>query len=111
MWRFRSVAEELEASLVDPSGASSPKGKAERKRYGTGEERLKLRASGLAAPDGTRADVRLDGDVIAWAEVAGGRVSLALEGPVVHVPAVREGQSLEIVVAGTAVLTGVFQAE
>jgi len=108
--RFRSVVEELEVHLVGPAGDGGAKGKAERKRYGNGEERLKVRASGLTAPDGSRADVRIGGDSVAWCEVRGGRVSLALESPV-HVPAVRAGQVLALAIAGTVVLSGTFQVE
>lgn len=108
--RVRSVVEELEVHLVGPAGAGGPKGKAERKRYGNGEERLKLRASGLAAPDGAPADVRIDAEVVARSAVHGGRVSLALESPG-YVPAVRAGQVLALVIAGTVVLSGTFRAE
>ncbi|MCC6847091.1 MAG: hypothetical protein IT294_01220 [Deltaproteobacteria bacterium] len=111
MFRVRSVAEELEAHLVDPAGTGRAAGKAERKRYGTGEERLKLRASGVAAPDGAHVDVRLDGDLIARAEFHGGRVALVLESPGVHVPAVRAGQVLALALADTIVLSGTFRAE
>ncbi len=108
---FRSVVEEFEAHLLAADAASPAKGKAERKRYGNGEERLKLRASGLQVPDGTQAEFLLDGKPVATAPVHGGRVSRRVESPSSPVPAVGNGQVLELVVAGRVVLSGRFRQE
>lgn len=108
--RLRSVHEELEAHLTSPAGDARTTGKAERKRYGTGEERFKLRASGLSAGDGTRVDIRIDADVIGRAEVAAGRVTFRIESPT-HVPGVRAGQVLRLAIDGVDVLAGAFRPE
>ena len=108
--RLRSVQEELEAHLASPTGDARATGKAERKRYGTGEERFKLRASGLPAGDGTHVDIRVDTDVIGRAEVTAGRVIFRIESPT-HVPAVRAGQVLRLAIGGVDVLAGAFRPE
>jgi hypothetical protein len=108
---LRSVLEEYEAHLFGAASEARAKGKAERKRYGNGEERLKLRASGLTASDGTRVDVRIGADVIGRAAVEGGRVSFELASPGAHVPAVAAGHALTLVIGGRVVLSGEFRPE
>jgi hypothetical protein len=107
---FRTVIEEFEAPLIPPAdaAASQASGKAERKRYGNGDDSLKVEARRLALADGTRVELLLDKVRIAEVTVARGRVRWRLER---DVPRVAAGHRLELRSGGRVVLKGTFVAE
>lgn len=66
LFGFRKVLDE-EARLLPPASArgGSSSGKSERKEYGDGEHRLKVRARDLDVPDGTSVEISIAGTAVA----------------------------------------------
>lgn len=111
-FRVRDVIEELEAHLVSAhAGSPSADGKAERKRYASGEERLKVRGRQLAVPDGARALIFIEGRLAAEALVEKGRFSIDLASPEAVAPRVADGEVLEVRVGNEVLLRGRFHPE
>ena len=107
-FRIRAVLEELEAHLSPATGTGT--GKAERKRYGDGSERLKVTARDLPVPDGLEVQILIDGSVQAQATVTRGRARIVMESPA-SVPSVTRGQEIEVRIGPRRLLTGVFMPE
>jgi hypothetical protein len=109
-FRIRTVLEEFEAQLrsdVNPAA----RGKSERKRYGTGQERLTFRANGLDLPDGTPVDLVLRGTVIARCDTRAGRARVTFLSEHGSVPVVAAGDPVALRVGDRTLLRGVFEPE
>ncbi len=110
--RVRDVLEELEAPLVParPDGpAAAASGKAERKRYADGGEKLKVRCSGLALPDGAPVALLLGERMLAEEPVEDGRVRFEWDSAAgAAVPPVAEGEALALVHTGEVLVIGTF---
>lgn len=107
-FNVRSVKRELEARLSPVDGAGGT-GKAERKWYGNGEERLKIKASGLDVPDQTVLTLEIGGRHIATLLSEGGKLRYEVEMPSDEaVPDVEEGDVLRIEHRGAVLLEGRF---
>ena len=110
--RVRDVLHELEAHLV-PARTDGPvaaaSGKAERKRYADGGEKLKARCSNLELPDGAPVALMLGERALAEERVEGGHVRFEWDSEDgAAVPIVAEGEALALVHAGEVLLIGTF---
>ena len=90
----------MEARLASPS-AGNARGKAERKWYGDGSERLELRARGLDVSDGLQVSVTIAGRQVATQIIRAGDLEFNVEsGPGLTVPDARIGEILGIECGG-----------
>ncbi len=107
--RLRRVLEEVEAELA-PQGEAltfrKARGKMERKSYGDGTERFKLKCQGLELSDGANLAVLLGGREVAQMVLSGGRGEVDVEGAGGQVPVVRAGDLLEVRYNGQVLLSG-----
>jgi hypothetical protein len=115
-FRAQKVTRELEARLIPPAtnGAGGrpgggPRGKAERKWYGDGGERLKLRVRDFYLPDGTPVTLMIANHPVATLSVQGSRLDFDTESPPgPPVPDVREGEVISIGQGGIILASGRF---
>ena len=107
MFSFRTVIEEYAATLAPPE-ASRARGRAERKRYADGSDRLEVTARGLDVADGASVQVYVDNLLVAEAAVKRGRLNVRLD---TDVPRIAAGHRLEVRTNARALLRGVFLAE
>lgn len=112
---FRGRNHELEADLYEVPMSHLDRremGELERTSYSDGEERLKISFGGIDAPDGTLADVVVDGAKVAKLPVKRGMARVVLSSTDgARVPDFQKGQEVEIRVSGRAVLAGVFKPD
>ena len=112
---WRKVVAEYEADLfpVPKSERSGGKrGKLERKTYGDGEERLKIRLRKVDVEDGATVRVVIDGDAVCDIKVADGKGRAELSsGEGTQVPSVRVGSVVEIQHQGQPFLRGTFEPD
>ena len=112
---WRKVVEEYEADLFPVSMSElsgDKKGKLERKTYGDGEERLKIRLRKVDLDDGATVKVVIDGDAVCDIEVADGKGRAELsskEGTTV--PDVHEGSLVEVQYQYRPLLRGTFEPD
>ena len=110
---IRRILEEHEAILFDAEkrGLLRPKrGKAERKRFGDGDEELSVRFRGVDLPDGSVVVVAIGPDVVGEAAVERKRGRLELSKDAGDdVPEVKTGGTIEIRHGSTALLRGEFR--
>lgn len=105
----RGVSKELEARLEGGAGGlfSRPSGKLERKSYRDGGERINISLRNLHVPDDSIAVVMADGLELVQLAIRGGARKLD-DGS--HdkndFPAMRAGQTIEVVVGAKMVLRG-----
>jgi hypothetical protein len=109
MLSIRRIEEDYEAKLRPPDGARSGKGKAEWERYGDGSIEFDARFRGVDIADGSKAELRLDGVILGYADVIGGvgRWRASTENGD-DVPTVMSGQVVSIVRDGRILLSGTF---
>jgi hypothetical protein len=108
---FRRIDRELEARLAPPATGNAS-GKAERKWYRDGGERLKLRVRNLEVPDGAEVTVLIADRPLSALRVHGGRAKLDLEATSgADIPLVRLGETLVIEWDGKALLHGDFHED
>jgi hypothetical protein len=115
-FQARKVTRELEARLIPPPTAiisgGKPRGKAERKWYGDGGERLKLRVSGLDLPDGTPVNLAIASRPVATLAVQSGRLKFDTESqPGQSVPDAREGETITVEQGGIILVSGRFNRD
>ena len=118
-FRARKVTRELEAKLMPPSTASAgatprgmPHGKAERKWYGDGGERLKLRVRDLGLPDGTSVTLAIASRPVATLSVQTGRLKFDAECPPGQsVPEARQGEIITVEQGGDILVSGKFHCD
>ncbi len=106
---IRTVTYELEAKLTGPAHGffSRPSGKLERKLYGDGTHRLKIRVRNLKAPDDSLAVVTAGGEEIAQIPLTKGAGRLDIESTEPDaVPTLEKHQLIEVAVDGDTVLSG-----
>jgi hypothetical protein len=91
---------------------SKIQGKSEWKQYGDGTCRFKFSLRNVPLPDGSRIELRLDGQPLMKLTVKNGtaRVDLEDEGGV-GIPAVKAGQVLQIKSGASLLAEGQYQAE
>jgi len=107
-FRAQRVKQELEARLAS-SSASNTRGKAERKWYTDGSERLKVRVHDLDVPDGSQVSVTIADRKVATQTVHGGWLDLDIESnPGRAVPDARMGESLAIECGNEILASGEF---
>lgn len=108
-FRARRVKQELEARLASPS-ASNACGKAERKWYTDGSERLKVRVHDLEVPDGSQVSVTIADRKVAMQTAHGGRLDLDIESTSGRtVPEARIGEPLAIECCDEILASGKFE--
>ena len=108
-FRAKTVKQELEARLASPSTGNA-RGKAERKWYGDGSERLKLRAYDMDVADGSQVSVTIAGRQVAMQIIHGGQLEFDVEsGPGLTVPDARVGEILAIEYGDEILVSGEFQ--
>lgn len=112
---FRRIEEEFEARLTPPPEDSSPSpsasGKTERKRYGDGEERLKVRARDLELADGTPVSIVIGGTAQAEVTVKDGRMKLDVTSAERTIPRVGTGDRIDVLADGVVHLTGEYEPD
>lgn len=113
LFGFRKVVQEKEAHLVPPASArgGSSSGRSERKTYGDGEERLKVRARELGVPDGTPVEISIAEIAVAEIPAEGGRVRLDRSGGDGSVPVVDDGDVIRLSASGRTLLEGTFRPD
>jgi hypothetical protein len=115
-FQARKVTRELEARLIPPPTAiisgGKPGGKAERKWYGDGGERLKLRVSGLDLPGGTPFNLAIASRPVATLAVQSGRLKFDTESQSGQsVPDAREGETITVEQGGIILVSGRFNRD
>jgi hypothetical protein len=115
-FQARKITRELEARMTPPSTANTtggkPGGKAERKWYGDGGERLKLHVSGLDLPDGTPVKLAIASRPVATLAVQRGRLKFDTESPPGQsVPEAREGETIAVEQGGIILVSGRFNRD
>lgn len=106
---FRRIDEEFEARLRPParSPSASASGKTERKRYGDGEERLKVRARDLDLEDGIVIGDEVEIEVVA----ENGRIKFDETSSDRPIPEVGTGDRIELVADDIVHLTGEYEPD
>lgn len=111
----RKVCEEAEAKLAPVPGrneVAGAKAKIERKRYGDGSHRLKVRVRDLPLPDGAALTLMIAGKVAAELHVKNGRARLDIESEdSKRVPPAEPGNAVELRVDNAVILSGKFYAD
>jgi hypothetical protein len=112
---FRRIVEDYEARLATPEATADrhrATGKAEHERFEDGEVQFEVRGRGLELAEGTELEIRLNGEVVARADVRRGRTSLRLSNQQGHtIPNVRAGDRLEVAHRGLVLLAGSFHPD
>ena len=106
---MRTILRELETHLFPAAAGPSPKasGKIERKTYGDGTERLKVKVRKLDVPDGRTATVTAGNVVLCEMEVTRGRGEFDREEPAGGaLPKLAAGQLVEVRVGEDVHLRG-----
>lgn len=115
MMAWRRIIEEYEADLYrvpTPKLFRRAMGELERKTFADGEELLEIGFHGIDVPDGSRVSVVIDGASVCNVEVERGRARLDLSSEDGHaVPAVGNGDVVEIQFEGQALLRGTFRPD
>jgi len=109
----RIIKRELEARLTGKANSlfSKPSGKIERKSYGDGGERLKVKVRNLRVPD-QMVVVKAAGQKIAEMPLSQGKACLDMESTEANaLPALEVGQAIEIEVGGAVVLSGTLYVD
>lgn len=109
---FRKIEEELEARLSSPDGRpGNARGKSERKTYGDGEERLKVKARDLDLTDGTPVQVVIGSKVVDEAIISKGRLRLDFTDSTRPVREVSPGDPIELRADGVVHLVGIYRPD
>lgn len=110
----RTVTRELEAKLTGKSRGlfSRPSGKLERKSYQDGGERLKISIRNLKIPTPSNAVIKVDNIEIEQIPIVDGFGGLDTETEDSDdLPGLAIGQTIEVIVNGDPVLTGVLYVD
>ncbi len=95
---------------MSSSSASNACGKAERKWYGDGSERLKLHVRDLGVPDGSQVSVTIASRQVTTLAIHGGRLEFNVESSLgLTVPDAQIGEILAIEYGGEILVSGEFQ--
>ena len=113
MW-IRRIVEDFECRLrvLEPErvGAAAT-GKAERERFGGGDEELEVRVRSLDVPDGTVLSVHLRDGLLGSFEVRRGRGSFKLDSRAAETVPIGVGDRLVVRLGATDVLSGEFRED
>lgn len=110
---FRRIDEEYETRLRPPDGgpSASASGKTERKKYGDGEERLKVKARDVDLDDGTVVRIVIRDEVVAEVVVEKGRIKFDETSADRRIPRVQTGDRIELVADGVVHLVGDYEPD
>jgi len=115
MARVRRVVEELEAELYKvpaPKFFRTEQGELELKTYADGVKKLDIFFRGIKAPDGSIAQVMVDGEILCELPLKRGSAHHEYSsGNGNQVPEVRDGQVVEVHYGGKVFLKGAFKPD